>query len=149
MLLNTNEKGKPNLSENKNSLKHAGRYNPEKKSKELIQNIKKICEVREISYYTLARQADISTSTLHSLLSGKFRPYLYTVYKLCNALNISISELLLETENETMQAISKEEQELLRFYRDCSLAKRYFLNIYVRMLEAKALFGELFHVKFN
>lgn len=137
------------MSENKNSLKHAGRYNPEKKSKELIQNIKKICEVREISYYTLARQADISTSTLHSLLSGKSRPYLYTVYKLCNALNISISELLLETENETMQAISKEEQELLRFYRDCSLAKRYFLNIYVRMLEAKALFGELFHVKFN
>lgn len=135
MLLNTNEKGKSNLSERKNSLKHAGRYNPEEKSKELIQNIKKICEVREISYYTLARQADISTSTLHSLLSGKSRPYLYTVYKLCNALNISISELLLETENETMQAISKEEQELLRFYRDCSLSKRHFLNIYIRMLE--------------
>ena len=76
------------MSEKKNSLKHAGRYNPEEKNKELIQNIKKICEVREISYYTLARQA-----------------------------------------------ISKEEQELLRFYRDCSLAKRHFLNIYVRMLE--------------
>ena len=88
MLLNTNEKGKSNLSEKKNSLKHAGRYNPEEKSKELIQNIKKIREVREISYYILARQT-----------------------------------------------ISKEEQELLRFYRDCSLAKRHFLNIYVRMLE--------------
>lgn len=74
MPLNTNEKGKPNLIEKKNSLKHAGRYNPEEKSKKLIQNSKKICEVREISYYILARQA-----------------------------------------------ISKEEQELLRFYRDCEL----------------------------
>lgn len=85
--------GKFKLSEKKTSSKHAGkksgRYNPEEKTKELIQNINKICEIRGISHYTLAKRADISTSTLHSLLAGKTKPYMYTVYRLCNALDIA------------------------------------------------------------
>lgn len=80
------------MSEKKTSSKHAGkksgRYNPEEKTKELIQNINKICEIRGISHYTLAKRADISTSTLHSLLAGKTKPYMYTVYRLCNALDM-------------------------------------------------------------
>lgn len=42
------------------------------------------------------KAADVSPSTLHELMTGKTKPYLYTVYKICNALIISISDLLLE-----------------------------------------------------
>lgn len=101
------------MSEKKTSSKHAGkksgRYNPEEKTKELIQNINKICEIRGISHYTLAKRADISTSTLHSLLAGKTKPYMYTVYRLCNALDMPIADLLIENAKETIENISKEE----------------------------------------
>ena len=101
----------------KHTEKRPGRYNPEEKSKELIQNVDKICKMRGISRYTLAKGADISTSTIHSLLAGKTKPYMYTVYKLCNALDIPISDLLIEPCDETIENISKEEQELLMLYR--------------------------------
>lgn len=118
----------------KNSSKRAGRYNPEEKSRELIQNIKKICDIKGISHYTLAKEADISTSTLHSLLSGKSRPYMYTVYRLCNALDIPITDLLAETGTEKIENISKKEQELLMLYRSCSSSKKRLLEIYMQML---------------
>nr|WP_295265902.1 helix-turn-helix transcriptional regulator [uncultured Blautia sp.] len=123
------------MREKKNSSKHTGRYNPEEKSKELIQNINKICELRGVSHYTLAKKADISTSTLYSLLTGKSRPYLYTVYKLCNALDISITDLLLDSESEEIKNITKEEQNLLSLYRKCSSSKRHLLQTYLQMLE--------------
>lgn len=116
------------MSEKKTSSKHAGkksgRYNPEEKTKELIQNINKICEIRGISHYTLAKRADISTSTLHSLLAGKTKPYMYTVYRLCNALDMPIADLLIENAKETIENISKEEQELLLFYRASGFQRR-------------------------
>lgn len=144
MLLNIlHREGKFKLNEKKNSSKHAGRYNPEEKSRELIRNVNKICELRGISHYTLAKKADISTSTLHSLLSGKSRPYMYTVYRLCNALDIPISDLLTEPETEKMETLSKEEQELLMLYRRCSESKKHLLEIYMQMLsqfEEKRIF---------
>lgn len=39
----------------KHTEKRPGRYNPEEKSKELIQNVDKICKMRGISRYTLAK----------------------------------------------------------------------------------------------
>lgn len=126
------------LNEKKISRKHTekrpGRYNPEEKSKELIQNVDKICKMRGISRYTLAKGADISTSTIHSLLAGKTKPYMYTVYKLCNALDIPISDLLIEPCDETIENISKEEQELLMLYRKCTPSKRHLLKVYLQML---------------
>ena len=57
MLLNIlHREGKFKLNEKKNSSKHAGRYNPEEKSRELIRNVNKICELRGISHYTLAKK---------------------------------------------------------------------------------------------
>lgn len=124
MLLNdTGEEGKSierKEDSTKTHRKRPGRYNPEEKSKELIQNVDKICKMRGISRYTLAKGADISTSTIHSLLAGKTKPYMYTVYKLCNALDIPISDLLIEPCDETIENISKEEQELLMLYRKCT-----------------------------
>ena len=72
------------------------RYNPNQRCSELIRHIQEHCERNSVSYYALAREADISTSTLHALMAGKTRPYLYTVYKICNALDISILDLMVE-----------------------------------------------------
>ena len=74
------------------------RYNPDLRCGELIRNIREYCEKNSVSYYALAKEADISTSTLHALMAGKTKPYMYTVYKICNALDISILDLVVEAE---------------------------------------------------
>ena len=113
------------------------RYRPDVKCEELIQNIHDLCERQGISYYALAKAADVSPSTLHELMTGKTKPYLYTVYKICNALDISISDLLLEESGTPgmVSELNEKEQELIYLYRKCSNKKKEHLEIYLRMLE--------------
>lgn len=112
------------------------RYRPDVKCEELIQNIHDLCERQGISYYALARTADVSPSTLHELMTGKTKPYLYTVYKICNALDISISDILLEESSTPgmVSELNEKEQELIYLYRKCSNKKKEHLEIYLRML---------------
>ena len=86
-----------------NDIVKTKRYNPDQRCRELIRHIQEYCERNSVSYYALAREADISTSTLHALMAGKTRPYLYTVYKICNALNISILDLMVEDEDRAVR----------------------------------------------
>lgn len=125
-----------NLLQESNNV-NSKRYRPDVKCEELIQNIHDLCERQGISYYALARAADVSPSTLHELMTGKTKPYLYTVYKICNALDISISDLLLEESGTPgmVSELNEKEQELIYLYRKCSNKKKEHLEIYLRMLE--------------
>lgn len=125
-----------NLLQESNNV-DSKRYRPDVKCEELIQNIHDLCERQGISYYALARAADVSPSTLHELMTGKTKPYLYTVYKICNALDISISDLLLEESGTPgmVSELNEKEQELIYLYRKCSNKKKEHLEIYLRMLE--------------
>ena len=89
-----------------------------------------------MSHYALAKMADVSPSTLHELMTGKTKPYLYTVYKICNALDISISDLLLEESRVPgmVSELNEKEQELVYLYRECSNKKKEHLELYLRML---------------
>ena len=96
-------------------------YNPEEKCEQLVENIKLLCKERAISYYALAQKADISTSALHSMMTGKTKPYMYTVYKLCNALEIPSSELLIDEECEEKEVLTFDELQMLAVYRQLSV----------------------------
>ena len=89
-----------------------------------------------MSHYALAKMADVSPSTLHELMTGKTKPYLYTVYKICNALDISISDLLLEESSTPgmVSELNEKERELIYLYRECSNKKKEHLELYLRML---------------
>ena len=111
------------------------RYNPDQRCSELIRHIQEHCERNSVSYYALAREADISTSTLHALMSGKTRPYLYTVYKICNALDISILDLMVEDEDRAVKTgLNHGERMLISQYRKCSESKKRMLEVYMDML---------------
>lgn len=58
------------------------------------------------------------------------------VYKICNALDISISDLLLEESRVPgmVSELNEKEQELVYLYRKCSNKKKEHLEIYLRML---------------
>ena len=109
-------------------------YNPEEKCEQLVENIKLLCKERAISYYALAQKADISTSALHSM-TGKTKPYMYTVYKLCNALEIPISELLIDEECEEQEVLTFDELQMLAVYRQLSVGEKDLIHDVVKLLQ--------------
>ena len=110
-------------------------YNPEEKCEQLVENIKLLCKERAISYYALAQKADISTSALHSMMTGKTKPYIYTVYKLCNALEIPISELLIDEECEEQEVLTFDELQMLAVYRQLSVGEKDLIHDVVKLLQ--------------
>ena len=110
-------------------------YNPEEKCEQLVENIKLLCQERAISYYALAQKADISTSALHSMMTGKTKPYMYTVYKLCNALEIPISELLIDEECEEQEVLTFDELQMLAVYRQLSVGEKDLIHDVVKLLQ--------------
>ena len=110
-------------------------YNPEEKCEQLVENIKLLCKERAISYYALAQKADISTSALHSMMTGKTKPYMYTVYKLCNALDIPISELLIDEECEEQEVLTFDELQMLAVYRQLSVGEKDLIHDVVKLLQ--------------
>ena len=110
-------------------------YNPEEKCEQLVENIKLLCKERAISYYVLAQKADISTSALHSMMTGKTKPYMYTVYKLCNALEIPISELLIDEECEEQEVLTFDELQMLAVYRQLSVGDKDLIHDVVKLLQ--------------
>lgn len=110
-------------------------YNPEEKCEQLVENIKLLCKERAISYYALAQKADISTSALHSMMTGKTKPYMYTVYKLCNALEIPISELLIDEGCEEQEVLTFDELQMLAVYRQLSVGDKDLIHDVVKLLQ--------------
>ena len=110
-------------------------YNPEEKCEQLVENIKLLCKERAISHYALAQKADISTSALHSMMTGKTKPYMYTVYKLCNALEIPISELLIDEECEEKEVLTFDELQMLAVYRQLSVGEKDLIHDVVKLLQ--------------
>ena len=110
-------------------------YNPEEKCEQLVENIKLLCKERAISYYALAQKADISTSALHSMMTGKTKPYMYTVYKFCNALEIPISELLIDEECEEQEVLTFDELQMLAVYRQLSVGEKDLIHDVVKLLQ--------------
>ena len=48
-----------NTNDKKTGEMKKKRYNPEQKCEDLIRNIRKQCENHDISYYALAKEADV------------------------------------------------------------------------------------------
>ena len=102
-----------------------------------------------MSYYRIAERAQLSASTVQSLMSGKTKPCVYTLFKLCNALEVSMDEILknngdldewnekrIVRENlEEQYSLNLEEKKIVFLYRCLSQKKREMLKEYMDMLE--------------
>ena len=57
----------------------------------IIQRIKEIQKIKHISNYQLAKDAEISYPYLNSILRNTHTPSIFTLYKICNGLDVSFS----------------------------------------------------------
>ncbi|WP_034639294.1 helix-turn-helix domain-containing protein [Desulfofalx alkaliphila] len=76
----------------------------------LASNLKRFRKQRNLSQNKLAQKAKIPQSAVHYIEKGERNPGLQTVQKIAIALNVTISELLKEKEqeeeqNDSLQAI--------------------------------------------
>lgn len=116
-------------------------YDPDKECEKLVQQIKKLCKLRDISYYSLAKKAGISTSTIHSLMNGKTTPQIYTLLKICNVLGVSIESLFNDSisEENFIEKVSidlmSEEKEILFYYRCLSEEKKKWFKVWLDMIQ--------------
>lgn len=71
------------------------------------KRITQLCQEKGWSYYKLAKEAGFQQSTLKSITKEKNMPSLYTIAKICTALNITVSEFfnseLFDSKSETRQ----------------------------------------------
>lgn len=57
--------------------------------------VSEACEERNLTYYALARNAGVPLTTLMHIVDGSTRnPGIYTMMRLCNALELPMTELL-------------------------------------------------------
>ena len=72
-------------------------YKPDLECKKVLKKIDMARKSKNLSIPRLAEKAGIASSTLNEMLHGKTAPQLYTLYKICNAMGIPISEFLEDT----------------------------------------------------
>lgn len=60
--------------------------------KVIKQRITELCKQKKWSYYRLAKEAGFQQSTLKPILKERNLPNLYTLQKICTALDISLSD---------------------------------------------------------
>ena len=62
----------------------------------IIERIKDICNQRQISSYGLSKICDVPHTTIHNIIHNKNIPSLPTLIRICNGLNITISQFFRE-----------------------------------------------------
>ena len=129
-------------------------YKPDEECKIIIENIQLICRIKGIKANELAKKADIAPSTISYILNGKTKPQIYTLFQLCNALEITLEDLMSKAESTDSSQqtgnlkyydessdsvidrmeIGEDERKLLSHYRYFSEKKKELLNLYMDML---------------
>ena len=69
-------------------------YNPDEDYQVMLAKLKTICQNKNITQYALAKATGMSTSSISCLMRGETKPYIYTVLTICDALNVTIADLL-------------------------------------------------------
>lgn len=121
-------------------------YNPDVECSRLMNNLKELCKIKSMSVNMVAKKAGLSASALNELMNGKTKPQVYTLLKVCNALEVTLSELfwgvggsnVSGTEDGTdygsMVAVNSSEREFLFRYRNLPGYKKEMLEVYMEML---------------
>lgn len=115
-------------------------YDVDQACRRLMENIRNLCIQRQMTMYHLACESHISQSTLSDLFRGKTKPQVYTLFKICNALEVDIEKLLEgiffeETLPEGSDDVKKKQlSELLQTYEYLTEDKRQLVNLYADMI---------------
>lgn len=99
---------------------------------EIIDRIKSLCESRSWTLYRLAKESNITYSTLCTMLHKANAPSIPSLIKICNGFGISLSEFF-DTNND-VSLLTSEEKEYLHKWNKLSDENKLIANKYISYL---------------
>ena len=95
------------------------------------QHIMEICKQRNLSIYRLAKMSDMPYSSLNNMIKHRHVPTIYNLIKICNGLNISLSQFFAGIED---NVLSSEQQDVISLWDLLDSKSKEFALIYMKGL---------------
>lgn len=99
---------------------------------EIVDRIKKLCADRSWSYYRLAKESNITYSTLNTLLKKNNVPSVATLIKICGGLQITLSQFF--DDDETCCIMTEEDKAHLRSWKKLTYTNKDAAGKYIEFL---------------
>lgn len=101
----------------------------------VLDRIQQLLTFNQWSLYKLAKESDLSYSSLNNLVNRRTCPTIATLEKICNGFNISLTDFFNFIENPLRnETISEEEQKLINSYASLSQKDKDLLIAYLKGL---------------
>jgi transcriptional regulator with XRE-family HTH domain len=105
----------------------------------ILNRIKELCENRGFSTYRLAQEADMPYSTLDNLFHRMNVPTLPTLIKICNGLQITLSDFFAGSIAKTpTPTYSDKHKKLIERYSKLPVSKKKLLDEFLTLLEKQS-----------
>ena len=98
--------------------------------KYILDKLQNILEEREWTYYRLAKEADISISTIRNIFRSHYHPSFVTLSKICDGLGITLSQFFSEESN--YLELTEEQKQLLNSYALLSPHQRELVQAFIK-----------------
>ena len=99
---------------------------------DVIQHIEELRKERGWSYYRLAKEAELSMSTLSNMTARTNIPTIPTLQKMCNAFGITLSDFFADEIKELH--LTEQQQQLLESYGRLAPEDKRLATAYIRGL---------------
>ena len=104
----------------------------------IIDRIQVLLEFNHWSLYKLAKEANLSYSSLNNIFNRRTCPSIITLEKICKGFNISLSEFFAFEENPLRSnTLTEEQQDLINSYEALSNKDKELLKAYLQGLRKK------------
>lgn len=95
----------------------------------VVEHIKELCRQRNWTYYRLAKESGIPYSSISTMLNKQHIPSMRNLIKICDGLNITLSQFFASIDNET-----SEQDKLLSMWDKLTLNEKYYVTLYIHGL---------------
>lgn len=101
----------------------------------VLTKIRSLCELNNYSLYRLSAESGVSLSTISSMFTNNNYPTIPTLTKLCEALNISLSDFFMAEPEPAY--ISEEMRIFINNFNSMNPEQKRYLNSYINGLMGK------------
>lgn len=101
--------------------------------------IRELLDERGWTLYKLAKESDITCSSITSMFQKNTQPTLFTLEKICHGLGISVSEFFDDAPEHSYTYYAPDEKELIEIYRSVPEQEKEILMTYIKGYARKKL----------
>lgn len=100
----------------------------------ILKHIEELCAIRNWSRYTLSAKSGLSQSTISNLYKRTNQPTISTLYKICEAFEITMSQFF---EPNKFIDLSEDQSEIVRIYGTLCEREKEIVKMFLKSLSDK------------